>query len=88
MAQAGAISHQFPGEPDMGMRIRAAGVRFTAAAENVAQGPGAEFIHRQWMNSPSHRDNILDPELDSLGVAIVERQETLFAVQDFARASQ
>ena len=87
MAQAGAISHQFPGEMDMGMRLRVAGVRFTSAAENVAQGPTAAVIQQEWMNSPSHRDNILDPELDSLGVAVVARNGELFAVQDFALAS-
>jgi hypothetical protein len=40
------------------------------------------------MNSPPHRANILDPELDSLGVAVVERNGELFAVQDFALASK
>lgn len=88
MAQAGALSHQFPGEMDMGMRIRMAGVRFSSVAENVAQGPSAAMLHQQWMNSPAHRDNILDPELDSLGVAVVGRNGELFAVQDFALASQ
>ena len=61
MAQAGTISHQFSGEMDMGMRIRVAGVRFTSAAENVAQGPSAAVLHQEWMDSPAHRDNILDP---------------------------
>ena len=88
MAQAGTLSHQFPGEMDMGTRISMAGVHFSSAAENVAQGPSAAVLHQEWMNSPAHRNNILDPELDSLGVAVVERDEQLFAVQDFALASQ
>jgi uncharacterized protein YkwD len=88
MAQAGALSHQFSGEADMGMRIRVAGVRFASVAENVAQGPSAAVLHQEWMNSPAHRENILDPGLDSLGVAVVERNRELFAVQDFALVSQ
>ena len=40
------------------------------------------------MNSPPHRANILDPEMDSLGVAVIERNGELFAVQDFALAVQ
>jgi uncharacterized protein YkwD len=88
MAQAGTISHQFPGEMDMGMRIRVAGVHFISAAENVAQGPTAAVIHQEWMNSPPHRENLLDPELDSMGVAVVARNGELFAVQDFALAAQ
>lgn len=88
MAQEGTLSHQFPGETDMGMRVRMAGVRFSSVAENVAQGPSATVLHQEWMQSPAHRDNILDPELDSLGVAVIERNGELFAVQDFALASQ
>jgi uncharacterized protein YkwD len=88
MAQAGMLSHQFSGEMDMGMRIRVAGLRFRSAAENVALGPSAAVLHQEWMSSPAHRENILDPELDSLGVAVVRQNGQLFAVQDFALASQ
>jgi len=88
MAQKNTLSHQFPGEPDMGMRIRMAGIRFRAVAENVAQGPSAAVIHAQWMNSPPHRANLLDPDFDSIGIAVVERNRQLFAVQDFSQASQ
>ena len=87
MAQANRLEHQFPGEMDLGTRVRLAGVRFRAVAENVAQGPSAASIHSQWMNSPPHRANVLDPELDSIGIAVVERNGQLFAVQDFAQAS-
>jgi uncharacterized protein YkwD len=87
MAQANALSHQFSGEMDLGTRVRVAGVRFRAVAENVAQGPSAAVIHAQWMNSPPHRANLLDPELDSIGIAVAERNGQLFAVQDFSQAS-
>jgi uncharacterized protein YkwD len=86
MAQAGTLSHQFEGEMDMGTRFRVAGVQFRTAAENVALGPTAADIHAQWMKSPGHRDNILDPALDSLGVAVVVRNGQLFTVQDFTQA--
>ncbi len=87
MAQANRIDHQFPGEMDLGTRIRMAGVRFRAVAENVAQGPSAAEIHKLWMNSPPHRANLLDPDMDSIGIAAVERNGQLFAVQDFTQAS-
>ena len=38
------------------------------------------------MNSPPHRANLLDPELDSVGIAVTERNGTLFAVEDFSLA--
>jgi uncharacterized protein YkwD len=86
MAQQNTLSHQFPGEVDFAARIRRAGVHFSGAAENVAQGPSAAGLHTQWMNSPPHRANLLDPELDSLGIAVAERNGQFFAVQDFSQA--
>ncbi|HTQ95811.1 MAG TPA: CAP domain-containing protein, partial [Candidatus Acidoferrum sp.] len=65
MAQMNQLSHQFSGEPAMQDRARQAGARFSAIAENVAQGPTVAGIHTQWMNSPAHRANILDPDLNS-----------------------
>lgn len=43
--------------------------RYTHVAENIAAGheSAAETVE-QWMNSPGHRANILDPELEELGV--------------------
>lgn len=84
MAQAGQISHQVSGENDFAMRIRLAGVKFISVAENVAEAPDVPMLHEEWMNSPPHRANILDPDLDMLGVSIIERNGEFFAVQDFA----
>ena len=86
MARQNLLSHQFPGEPDFATRARNAGALFSAAAENVAEGPNADSIHRQWMNSPPHRQNLLDPDLDSIGVATADRNGQLFAVEDFSHA--
>jgi uncharacterized membrane protein YccC len=84
MAAQNTLSHQLPGEPSMIDRASRAGARFSALAENVAEGPNAEEIHRQWMKSPPHRANLLDPQLDSVGIAVSVRSGTLFAVEDFS----
>jgi Cysteine-rich secretory protein family len=86
LAERNTLSHQLPGESSPAARAAQAGARFSALAENVAEGPNAEGIHRQWMNSPPHRANLLDPHLDSVGIAVVERNGTLFAVEDFSLA--
>ncbi len=86
MAAENTLSHQLPGEPGMVERAKLAGARFSSLAENVAEGPSAGSIHRQWMNSPPHRANLLDPELNSVGIAVAEREGVLFAVEDFSRA--
>jgi hypothetical protein len=86
MAEQNTLSHQFPGEADVPTRERQAGARISAAAENVALGPSVESIQTGWMHSPPHRHNLLDPQLDSIGIAVVPRGGTLFAVEDFSRA--
>jgi uncharacterized protein YkwD len=86
MAQQGAISHQFAGEPDLPARATQAGSRFSTIAENVAEAPTALTIHTLWMKSPPHRENLLDPDLDSVGIAVVERNGQFFAAEDFSRA--
>ena len=86
MAQMNTISHQFPGEAPMQERARQAGARFSLVAENVAEGPSVVGLHTQWMNSPPHRANLLDPELNSIGIAVVQSGNVFFAVQDFSAA--
>jgi hypothetical protein len=86
MAQQNTLSHQLPGEPGLVDRASGAGARFSALAENVAEGPSAEGIHEQWMHSPPHRANLLDAKLDSVGIAVTDRNGTLFAVEDFSEA--
>lgn len=86
MAGADSLSHQLPGEPDLVARVKDAGTHFSRVAENVARGVEAEDLHAGWMQSPGHRRNILDPQLNALGIAVVEKRGVLFAVQDFAHA--
>ena len=88
MVQEPALSHQYPGEPPLVVRARQAGVRFQTVAENIASGWSADQINTAWMSSPSHRENILDPRLNALGVAVVRRGGQLYAVEDFAETVQ
>jgi Cysteine-rich secretory protein family len=86
MAQQNTLSHQLPGEEDFKARALRAGARFSSLAENIAEGPDAPGIHTQWMNSPPHRENLLDAKLDSIGIAVAERNGEMFAVEDFSLA--
>ena len=86
MASRGSISHQYPGEPDVSARAQQAGVRFSVISENVAMAPSAVQIHSLWMNSPHHRDNLLDPQVDSVAVRVLRRNGELYAVEDFDRS--
>ena len=84
MAQRNMLSHQIPGEAPLQDRGREAGARFSMIAENVAEGPTPSGLHSQWMNSAPHRANLLDHDLNSIGIAVVQRGGLLFAVEDFS----
>ncbi len=64
-----------------------------ASAENIWNGQGydpsktkmlAKMIMDNWMQSPSHRKNILKEEYTHLGVGVAVRGKLLMATQNFA----
>jgi len=85
MAANRSISHQYAGEPDVSARAKQAGAHFSLIEENVAFAPTPAAIHNAWMNSPHHRDNLLNPDVDRVGVAVVAGRGGLFAVADYER---
>jgi uncharacterized protein YkwD len=86
MAQHGQAQHGFAGEPALAARAAQAGARFVWLSENVALGPRVEAIEAEFFRSPNHRANILDSDMDSIGVGVVEHGGQLFAVEDFSKA--
>jgi Cysteine-rich secretory protein family len=85
MAQEGPIAHRYGGEADLGERAAQAGAHFSVIEENVAIAPTPDAIHQEWMQSPGHRQNLLAPEIDRIGVAIVPARGVLYAVADYSR---
>ncbi len=73
LATHDALSHRFDGEADLQTRLRMAGASFSLVAENVAQAPDVSTLHI-----------VLDPQVDSIGIAIERRGEEYYATQDFA----
>ncbi len=86
MVEHNDLQHQFAGEPDVPTRAGQAGAHFRAVAENIALGPNAADIERQWMHSAPHRTNILDPQMNIIGIALVRHNGEIWAVEDFAHA--
>ena len=86
MAAEGPISHRYGGEPDLTERAGQAGAHFSLIEENVAIGPTPAAIHEEWMHSPGHRTNLLNPQVDRVGVALVASRGVLYAVADYAKA--
>lgn len=88
MAAEGQIAHRYGGEPDAGTRAGQAGAHFDLIEENVAVGPTAEEIHNEWMHSPGHRANLLNPEVNRVGIAVVAVRGVLYATADYSRSVQ
>jgi hypothetical protein len=85
MAEEGPIAHRYGGEKDVTGRAADAGAHFSVIEENVAVGPSAAGIHDEWMQSPGHRTNLLSPEVDHVGIAVVAARGVLYAVADYSR---
>jgi uncharacterized protein YkwD len=88
VAQEVDLSHRYAGESDLAERAAQAGVHFQAVAENIAEGDSVIKIEEGWMRSTHHRANILDPQMDTIGIAIIEGVGNLYVVADFARLSE
>jgi len=86
MVAKGPISHQYPGELGLAARTAQAGAHFGLIEENVAVGPDADTIHQEWMHSPGHRTNLLNPAVDRVGIAVLASRGILYAVADYSHA--
>ena len=100
MAGGCGLSHQCPGEPDLGARETAAGIRWTAAGENIGEGgPVAvttaaitqmavtltqDMLNEQPPND-GHRKNILSTSFAHIGIAVYrDSSGTVWLTQDFS----
>lgn len=68
----GYFAHKNPDNKSPFDRMKAAGVRFSAAGENLALAQTLEIAHQNLMNSPGHRANILSPNFGRLGIGIMD----------------
>jgi uncharacterized protein YkwD len=72
-------------------RVVNGGIYFRNAGENVASSETfrADFIHQGFMDSPEHRENILDPAFEEIGIGVVRSQaKKYYITQDFLRPSK
>lgn len=65
------FSHENPDGASPFDRMKAYGIRFMAAAENIAAGQTTpEQVMDSWMNSSGHRKNILNNAYGKIGIGI------------------
>ena len=90
MIQNHYFEHYTPDGKSPWSFIQEAGYRYRYAAENLAMDfRTAEGIHNAWMNSPVHRQNILNPQYKDIGIAVVkgeiDNHQTTLVVQMFGQ---
>lgn len=69
MAERAFFSHDNPSNEDPWERIDAAGFKGFAGGENIAAGRGSgQDTVDQWMESPGHCSNIMNPDFTLIGV--------------------
>ena len=88
MVAEGPIAHQYPGELSVSERAGLTGAHFDVIEENVAVGPTTTAIHDGWMQSKGHRENLLNPEADRVGIAVIASRGVLYATADYSRGVQ
>lgn len=70
MFARGYFSHDSPDGKDPFDRMKDANVKFLTAGENLALAQTLELAHKNLMNSPGHRENIMNPAYGRLGIGI------------------
>lgn len=83
-------AHFSPSGKDPWGFMNRAGYKFSVAGENLAKNfYTPEEVVQAWMESPTHRDNLLNPKYVDIGIAVAEGnlngQKTLLIVQEFGR---
>jgi uncharacterized protein YkwD len=97
MVAYGQLSHQTPGEPDLGTRITHDGIQWSAVGENIGQASfpdpqqGLLAIHQGMMAErppdDGHRQNILSTSYNLVGIdVVIDAKNQVWLTEDFAKA--
>jgi len=88
MASQKHLSHDLPGEPALPQRLAATStLELSAEGENVGLAPSVQEAHLGFMHSPHHRENLLDPNYNVVGLAVVRGGNMIYVTEDFGQGS-
>ncbi|MDB5095674.1 MAG: polymerase [Cyanobacteria bacterium RYN_339] len=85
MAARNYFDHTDPDGHDPFWHLQQAGIAFRTAGENIAEGQATpESVVSDWMNSPGHRANILNPAYRTIGIGVASSSHGTVWTQDFS----
>ena len=86
MVDRGFFSHTNPDGKTLADRLKAAGISYSAAGENIAQNQSVEAAETSLMNSSGHRANILNTTYTTVGIGVAyDSQGNVYVVQNFIK---
>lgn len=78
------FAHVDPDGKDPFDRMAAIGIALPNEGENIALGPDVETAHKLLMDSPLHRENILQPKFTEIGIGVrPDSRGGVYLVQEF-----
>lgn len=84
MADGNYFSHTSPTYGSSFDMMKQFGINYNEAGENIAKGySGSKGVMNGWMNSESHKENILDYDFKALGVGYVNKNGINYWTQMF-----
>jgi uncharacterized protein YkwD len=83
MAVRGELSHQLAGEAPLQQRLAISPLHLDKAGENVALDVNIDQAQDGLMHSPHHRENLLRPDYNVVGLAVARVGDRIYVVEDF-----
>ena len=77
------FSHTSPTYGSPFQMMKSLGISYRAAAENIARNRTVSAAHTAFMNSPGHRDNVLDDSYRKVGLGFYQQGKDLYVTQWF-----
>ena len=86
MAGRNFFSHTNPDGKTPFDRLKAAGISYSAAGENIAKNTSVQAAETSFMNSSGHRANILNSNYTTVGIGVAyDSAGNVYVVQDFIK---
>ncbi len=85
MAKNGFLSHFSPSTGSPSDRMKKAGINFSKVSENIGLGKSADEIHLMLMDSSAHKCNIIDPEMEKVGIGAYFYNDMWWVTENFIK---
>ena len=85
MAENEFVGHVSEKTGALADRLHARGLSPSVSSENVGRSSMTRRIHGNFMSSPAHRANILDPDVEETGIGVVKMDSDLIVTEIFVR---